>query len=316
MVRTMGGSFYREFINDKFIAFGFNDFLLKDIQNLNKDNKLAIKELRMSVAKKYPDNCRPGHVASQLIKFCRDIKIDDVVLVPSNRSEISIVKVIGSVYEDENSKEDNGKCSFMKRIPIKIIKRISKFSLPPKAMSMFNSRHPISDISNYSMYIDNMVSDFYNKDQETHITLKIDTDDEVSATTFYNIEKLFEITESFCSENNIEGTSDDVSMKVQMESKGNIHFISKNKVFLGLIGLGILFINGGGLKIKNGEFNLDLSTDGIFKKYDEHMDRMVDRDVRLSIKKSLDSLKIKTPEDYKKAVIELYKAQNENRNKY
>ena len=61
---------------------------------------------------------------------------------------------------------------------------------------------------------------------------------------------------------------------------------------------------------------MDLSTDGIFRKFEEHMDRKVDRQIRLSIKESLDSLEIKTPEDYKKAVIELYKTQNQNRNNY
>lgn len=78
----------------------------------------------------------------------------------------------------------------------------------------------------------------------------------------------------------------------------------------------LIFINGGGLKINYNGFNLDLSTDGLFKKYDEYMDRKVDRELRMSIKNSLDSLDIKTPEDYTKAVIELYKTQNANRNTY
>lgn len=46
------------------------------------------------------------------------------------------------------------------------------------------------------------------------------------------------------------------------------------------------------------------------------MDRKADRELIGSIKNSLDSLEIKTPEDFQKAVIELYQKHNEARDKY
>ena len=124
------------------------------------------------------------------------------------------------------------------------------------------------------------------------------------------------LTERFCQENDIEGTAKDTVMKVQMESKGMLHFISSKKTFLALLSLGILFINGGGLKVHYGNLDIDLSTQGVFGAYSEYLDRKMDREVKQSIKNSLDTLKIKTPEDFMKASIELYKAQNANRKKY
>ena len=316
MVRTMGGSYYDEFVEEGFVAIGHNEFLLHNIRSLVEDDKLALRELRAKVVELYGNVERPGHIASQLLRFCRKISVGDILVIPSSSSEICICKVTGDVYEEVDARENNGRCPFMKRIPVTILEKTYRYLLPVKAQLMFNSRHPISDISGYAMYIDSMVSDYYNKDGETHIALKIDTDDDVSVSAFYAIQQLFNITEDFCRGNGIDGSANDVIMKVQMESKGSLHFISTKKSFLALVGLGILFINGGGLKIESGNFKLDLSTDGIFKKYDEHLDRNVDREIRVSIKNSLDQLKIKTPEDYKKAVIELYKTQNENREEY
>lgn len=312
----MGGAYYNDFIENKFIAIGHNEFLLHTINNLDADYNKALNELRNQVIAQHNEIERPGHVANQILRFCRELAIGDVVVLPSGSSQLSICRITGDVFEDVEAENAIGHCPFMKRRPIEILNTTYRYSLSPKAQLMFNSRHPISDISNYAMFIDDMVSDYYNKDNETHIALKINTDNEVSASVFYNIQELFKITEDFCRENGIEGNSNEVSMKVQMESKGMLHFISHNKGFLAILGLGILFLNGGGLKIKCGDFNLDLSTDGIFRKFEEHMDRKVDRQIRLSIKESLDSLEIKTPEDYKKAVIELYKTQNQNRNNY
>ena len=57
-------------------------------------------------------------------------------------------------------------------------------------------------------------------------------------------------------------------------------------------------------------------TDGIIKNVSEFLDRKTDREMRDKIKDSLDSLQINTPDDFQKAMIELYKTQNANRKAY
>lgn len=314
MVRTMGGDYFDEFVEEGFIAIGYDEIKLRELRLINPEDRVAITQLKHQVDEIYDEAARPGHVVSQLLRFCKGIAVGDIVVLPGPSSySLAICRVTGEAYEET---APSGECTFKKRIPIEVLRKTNRLSLPPKAQFMFNSRHPISDITPYASYIDNSVLDFYNKNNETHIVLKINTDEDVSVSAFYAIEQLFLITEGFCKEQGIDGNSSEVVMKVQMESKGTLHFISSNKAFLAFVGLGILFINGGGLKVSYGDFNLDLSTHGLFSNYNEYMDRKVDRSLLESIKNSLDSLAIDTPEDFQKAVMELYQKHNDARNKY
>lgn len=317
MVRTMGGEYYHEFVEKEFIAIGYNEIKLDELNRINPDDHVAIYQLRNRIADIYQDPKRPGHIVSQLIRFCKHIHIGDVIVLPGPSSyEVSLCRVKGEVYEEKYLEDTNSECPFEKRIPIKVIRTTPRLTLSPKAQFMFNSRHPISNIDDYATYIDNSMMDYYEKGDETHVVLKIDTDEEVSASSFFDFYSLMSITENFCKENNITGTARETAMKVQMESKGLLHFISSNKHYLALLALGILFINGGGLKIHYGDLDIDLSTQGIFKSYSEYLDRKMDREMKESIKNSLDSLQIKTPKDFLKASIELYKVQSSKRKEY
>ena len=317
MVRTMGGDYYEEYDRNGFVGIGYNQITLHEINQLNADFHKANLQLRGRVRRLFPNIPRPGHIASQLLRFCRVIKPGDIILLPSHSSsKVSICRVTGPVYDQADAREDNGRCPFVKRLPIEIIKHTTRLDLPPKAQFMFNSRHPISDISNYAPYLDNVVSDFYSKDDELHVVLKINTDDNVSTSAFYGLEKIFEVVDGFCQEQQVPSQVNDVILKVQMESRGSLHFISGNKSKLFFVAFIILAINGGGFKVDYKDLHINLYTDGFVKKLSDYMDRKVDRETKEAIKNSLDSLKIDTPKDFQDAAIELYKAQNANRNKY
>jgi hypothetical protein len=220
------------------------------------------------------------------------------------------------VYDEANVKDGNGKCPFIKRLPIEVVKHTTRLDLPPKAQLMFNSRHPISDISGYAPYLDNAISDFYSKSDEFHLVLKINTTKDVSTYSFYALDKIFGIIDGFCGEQNIANQKNDVILKVQMESPGNLHFISSNKIKIAIAALIILAINGGGFKLDYGDMHIDLSTNGFIKNLSEYLDRKTDRETKESIKNALDSLEINTPKAFQDAAVELYKAQNNARNKY
>lgn len=317
LVRTMGGRYYKDFVDNGFIAIGHNEITLRKLQNLNIDEKLAFSELKNDIEEHYQATIKhPGHAASQLIRFVRNIGEGDIIVIPSRGNQVAICRVIGDVYEDINATDEHNGCPFFKRIPIQVKKLTYRSQMSAKAQLMFNSRHPISDINTYSSYIDNTVLDFYNKGEDTHLLLRINTNSDVTASTFYGIDELFKLAEGFCLKYGIDGKASDVTMKVQMESPGWLHFFSRNKRFLGVIGAFILLINGGGLRIDFDNLHIDLSTDGLIKNVNDYLDREQDREIRHSIKTKLDTLEIKTPDDYMKAVIELYRTQNETRNKY
>lgn len=317
MIRTMGGDYYEEFDENGFVAIGYNVITTNEIRSLDNDPNKANSRLREKVKRMFPNVARPGHIASQLLRFCRYIKPGDIILLPSHASSrVSICRVMGPVYDQVDAGGGNGACPFIKRLPIEVVKHTTRLELPPKAQLMFNSRHPISDISSYAPYLDNMVSDFYSKSDEFHLVLKINTIENVSTYSFYSLDKIFDVVDGFCREQNIRSQKNDVILKVQMESPGNLHFISGNKTKIALVALVILAINGGGFKIDYDNLHIDLSTDGIIKDLSEYFDRKTDRETKESIKNALDSLEINTPKAFQEAAVELYKAQNKAREKY
>lgn len=310
MVRTMGGDYFDEYVNGRFIAIGYNEIPLQALSNINLEDTVAFNLLKNHVHEVFKDAPRPGHIAGQLLRFCKGINIGDIVVLPGFSSyRVAICKVTGKTHEVNSV---TGSCPFKKRIPIEVLRVTDRTKLSPKAQMMFNSRHPISDITEYASYIDSGVLDFYNKGQETHLLLKVNTENNVTADQYTCLFKFLEMAVLYCNENNIEASISDVVVKTQMESPGFVHFISRNKNVLFAVGFLILLVNGGGLRW--GEF--DLSTPGVIQSCSDFLDRQTDREVRESMKEKLDSMRTETPEDFQKAVIELLKVQNEIRDKY
>ena len=325
MVRSMGGDYFHEFITRGYIAIGYNEISLNEIKFAISKGDKANDQLKEIIESKIAlgimkngegEDPNPQYVAPQLLKFCRDIQIGDIIVIPGRNSDnIAIARVDSGVYEAQQISHLDGVCQFIKRRKIAVIRTLYRSSLSPKMQLMFNSRHIVSNIEAYAPYVDSCISDFYEKDNEIHLVLRIKTEKEVNTQNFFSLYKLFQITEDFCKENNIQGNAADMIMKVQMESRGDFRLSAKNKMFIWLVALTILGINGGGLKIQCKNFSFDLSTDGLIEKFSDFLDREVDRGTKESIKNTLDSLEISTPEDFKVA-IELLQEQNSNREKY
>jgi hypothetical protein len=245
------------------------------------------------------------------------MKIGDFVVVPGRSSHyVSFGIITSDVYEAEDKYLHSADlCPFAKRRTVNWKKSTVKFKLNPSLQLMFNSRHIISGVDDYAQYIDSLLNDFYVKDDETHLVLRINTEGDINAGNFFAIYKIFEIVDNFCVEYGIPETTANLVMKIQLESPGNVRLSSKHLLILGLVGLSILSINGGGLKINAGNFNFDLSTDGLIGMYNEYLDREVDRDLKESIKSSLDSLDMSTPQNMEYAV-KLLEELNNSREKY
>ena len=310
MVRTMGGDFFDEFVDNHYIAIGYNEVQLPAISGINLNDHVAVRQLRDRVHELFPEAARPGHIVAQLLRFCKGIDIGDIVVLPGYSSyRLAICKVVGEPYEVTVT---TGVCPFQKRLPVEVLRITDRTKLSPKAQQMFTSRHPISDITEYANYIDSGVLDFYNKGEDTHLLLKVNTESDVTVDQYACLFDFLRLAVQYCVENGMAACESDVIIKTQMESPGFVHYISKNKNILFAVGLLVLLVNGGGLKSDY----FDLSTPGIIKSCSDFLDRKTDRELRESMKEKLDSLGTDTPEDFQKAVIELLKVQNETREKY
>lgn len=85
LIRTMKGYFYDEFINQNYVALGWN-FVT---QNTSFD-KMNIEILKDQIKERYEDK-RPGVAINKCIRFIEEVKSGDYVLIPnSGSSEVTI----------------------------------------------------------------------------------------------------------------------------------------------------------------------------------------------------------------------------------
>src|SRR5579859_5957173 len=81
-VRTNHGLYYEDFLAENFIAIGYDEISLSDIQKANEKGEEGMSFLADKVIKQYGEKARQNYIASQLINFTYRIKKGDVVLIP------------------------------------------------------------------------------------------------------------------------------------------------------------------------------------------------------------------------------------------
>lgn len=315
MVRTMGGTYFDEFFSGNYIAVGYNAVTLADINLLPHSDSTAKEVLKAMFQDRYPNLRNTGYPVAQLLRFSRDIKSGDIVIIPSSgASNVAFGTVIGDMYEEEHPLIDiDHHCDFKKRYHIEWKYNTVRNSLPPSLQLMFNSRHILSDVNSYAPYIDSIMNDCYVKDDILHLVLKIQTQQEVSLDDFCDIKAISILIEDFCRRNGIP-YEEALIMKIQMESPGWLRLSTKNIFKLLVFGLFITAVTGGGLRY-NTDSGFELYTNGIPGAINDYLDRAADRNLVNSAARAMDSLKIKSPDDMK-PIIEILKAKNEGRRDY
>lgn len=322
MVRTMSGSYYGDFLRNGYIAVGYNDISLDVINSLPANENLAKEQLKEKIKKIRVELRNIAYPTSQLLRFTRDIKRGDIVIIPSSgATHVAIGTVESDVYEDTNPNIDSEhKCGFFKRRKINWKLSCRRGKLPPSLQLMFNSRHILSDVTSYAPYVDSVINDFYVKDDTMHMVLNIRTKDEVSFDDFFDLKAIDYLVDGFCRlyPQYGEGISpeDRIVMKVQMESPGALRLAAKVFKRLFYFGLFTVAITGGGLEYtaKDGT-KFKLHTDGLIGAISKYLDKEADRELVKAAARAVDSLKIEAPSDMQ-PILELMKTKNEGRDKY
>ena len=323
----MGGDFYNEYISRGYIAIGYNEISLAEIKLSASHNDEAVNTLKKIIDSKESissvdvDDINPQYAAIQLLKFYRDIQIGDIIVIPGKSSDqTAIARVESSVYEEkeEDVSKLSGICNFRKRRRIKIINRSFRSKLNPKMQLMFSSRHIVSNADNYAQYIDSCISDYYQKDGNTFLVLRVKEEDSISADDFGLVPDLIGLLKDYSEEIHLNINVQTVKMKTCVQSPGDILMYATSWEAITLIGMFIMIIKGGefsitkgdGLKIKVG--TLSEATEKTLKSLSDFLDRRRDRAFKESLQKKLDNMKIETPEDLTKVMKEF----NDKRESY
>lgn len=315
LIRTMSGTYYGDFVRNDYVAVGYNEITLDDLRHLPESESEAKEMLKLKFINRYPTINNTGYPVAQLLRFTREIKPNDIVIIPSSSAtHVAIGVVRGNMYEEQNPILDSEHhCEFKKRRTIDWHYTGRRSVLPPHLQLMFNSRHILSDVSSYAPYVDSVINDCYLKDDTFNLVLRIRTRKSVSLDDFCDLKSVSLLIDDFCQRHQIsaDGTLD---MKIQMESPGWLKLSTKNIAKFLFFGLFTVGITGGGIKYKKDE-GWELYSNGIVGSINDYLDREADRELVKSAARAMDSLQIKRPEDLQ-PIIDILNTKNEGRDKY
>lgn len=309
LIRSMGGDYYNDFHSNNYVAIGYDKISLDEVKLAYSFGVNASQKLKEIFDFKYPksetrhDNINSNYAATQLLKFCCEVKQGDVVIVPgkSNDKVVAIGIIDSRVYEEKDFKYLKI-CSFVKRMRVSWVKQANRTKLNPQLQLLFNSRHIVSSANNYSQFIDSTIGNFYRKGATTYLVLNVKTKDAIAVNNFLFVGDLLSLVTEYSDENNLRINVDDINMKVCVQSPGDIIIYALSPLGITILGLLILLLNGGKFTIE--KWGLDISTKGVIQNISEFLDRRADRKRLNALTKKIQTLKIENPEDLCKLLTE------------
>lgn len=205
LVRTNSGNNYNDFVLHDYIAIGWDYITLNMVKTKSNDDIKEIIEFHLKSKKNNiheiddetdedddiedenskeeltKENRRITAISNKITRFVNDIKIDDVVLIPSKNAEnISIGIVDSDVYEDntyieryltENPDTDISLCSYSKRRKVKWIDHTTRSTIDIYLIKLFSAHQAIFSANEYAPYINRMIYPIYIQDGKVHATI-------------------------------------------------------------------------------------------------------------------------------------------------
>ncbi len=284
LVRTDSGAHYDDFTMHNYISLGW-DYITKEIFYAKKEDE--VKGLIFLQEKAAPtadddevSNDIPGRVTSiynKLKRFIDEIKIDDVVVIPSKNSDQITIGIIESdVVEDpdyaknylkENPSTEITPCPYSKRRHVNWVKTIRKEKVDVYLTKALSSHHAISDVSDYSSYINRELYSIYQSGDMIHSIIRAGHPNGVS---FQDLRNLLDILENTLQESSeisgIDYNPSELQVKLNIHSPGIIEIVGSIIGSGLLVAIGMLVwnhvINGGETKFSCKVGNsLEISTE-------------------------------------------------------
>ncbi|MFI3132028.1 restriction endonuclease [Mammaliicoccus sciuri] len=225
LIRTEGGEWYEEFTNEKYISIGWNEISdSKYCENVNKEQAIKILE------KNYPEKSQHTHTLNMIKRFYKEIKIGDIVMIPSEGSQTINFGEVTSDVKIVNPTEtqlDEGNCPHIKRRSVNWIKKISKNNLDLKLFKMLQSRHTISNASDYSNEIDSSLYDLYVKGNNINMSIFVNKERNLSAYYLKTLTTLPWLLEEFIQD--LDYDLNELESTIYIKSPGKQEIIAKGK---------------------------------------------------------------------------------------
>lgn len=302
MVRTEAGEYYDEFYHDNFVGMGWDELNSFSQEEFNNEEYMAEQ-----VTKFFPDVKQQWRVYSQVRRFLFDVKVGDIVIIPSS-SHVSFGVVESDVYFAEVTEADlaAGLCPFKKRRRVAWIKTVRRNDLDPYLYKLLNSHFTITNALEYAPFIDRTLHSFYVKGDKAHLVLQVTTEDHIYARDLMKlINGSLELVDVH---NEITGDELDpngVEIKLNVQSPGPVEFVS-DVWTITVIGIALVFIVGGKFSFKHTKEQTDISaeSEGMIEKILKVVDRIqknkeLKGQLESQTKLPAEKLKVELPEELK-----------------
>lgn len=311
LIRTQKGSLYPTFIDNDFVAIEHDDLSLEALAGLRSESRSNNSLLQASIKKevfkknkKLLENDKKYNKtlsirASQIYKFYAEVKRGDIVVIPSENSDVVSFGEIKESYIGKYTAAEIKKmdCNYILKKRVMWRQHVLRKNMDPYLYKLFQAHQAINEVSKYSNIIERSMGDFYVLDEEAHLILNILTEDKISATSLFGLGyDILRMVDEFANFAGIDIKSTDLNVEINLNSPGKIDLKSKIRKTTLVTGL-VLLVAGGGLEYKS----LKLKTDGIpglIKAIDEFFTHKQNRELKEEIyDKYKDSLKVKDPQD-------------------
>lgn len=158
-VRTDYGKYFEEFVENRYIAIGWDFLSLYELENKNEEYIRAkiIKEEEIDVST-FGGKVKVSTIYNKIKTFI-SLKKDDVVIIPSkNSDELAFGRIIDErAYENGNVKE------FRKQRKVEWFVRKCMRDLNPIFFKVKSNQHTISNITDYAPHIDRVMGVLFKK---------------------------------------------------------------------------------------------------------------------------------------------------------
>lgn len=248
-VRTEGGQYFETFYENRFIAIGWNAITLEDLKNTPIEVKAKIARSYKFDLTERNGKSRVTEIYNKLIRF-RDLKKNDIVVIPSEKSATFAFGIVESNRTYETSKDFEG-CEFQKRKRVRWVKVVDFSDLDNVFYKIRRPQHAISNINENMEYVDSVMYDVYRKDEFSHFIVRVRMDDNINlrtlTSTLQDMYKLMELAnEAF----NLNEDVSDSFIQIALQSPGFFNLKQKG------IALVIVALSLGSQSCKNVQANL------------------------------------------------------------
>lgn len=230
MVRTQGGSFYKEFLRENYVAYGFN--------LIDKSTDLKSEILKDEIEMRY-DKKQGQRAINQCNYFMNTIQPNDILIIPNKHLEEVVIAVAEEYYEvaectiqeevevlwklkNEKALLQEVRCPYKKRWRIKVLKQVKGDKLNHHLYKTLRNYSGIDDIDEHAIYILSLILDNFFYNNNLHIILSVNTADDIELANLSGI--LYGSSKYFSHF----VRRDQITAKVNVCSQGDIFIVIKD----------------------------------------------------------------------------------------